>query len=39
MEKMKESGLRVYVDDRAETMQAKIRDAQVKNTIHVNSWR
>jgi threonyl-tRNA synthetase len=30
MEKMKESGLRVYVDDRAETMQAKIRDAQVK---------
>jgi threonyl-tRNA synthetase len=30
MEKMKEIGLRVYVDDRAETMQAKIRDAQVK---------
>ena len=30
MEKMKEVGLRAYVDDRAETMQSKIRDAQVK---------
>ena len=30
MEKMKEIGLRAYVDDRAETMQSKIRDAQVK---------